>query len=358
MSGENPEGAAFEAGEAGAGWDDVNAAVAEARALVAAEAADADALVEGEAYVTRVLTAALSSAVLGHRHTQGGLATALPVHGGPNPDYILRHSVIAPGGQYRLKGRLNGSERVAVGLYAIGPNGVPILVGQRTFDRSNCADGVFSLDISAHGDNATALRISPSARLLMCRILHRDTSAPAHLELKGAAAPQGPALTGGSNEAALRQAANSLRANITEYMKWVRAAKKLRNRLDVAPPELTEAVVGDADTQYFLGGFDLAEGEWLEVVLPADLTGYWSLHVYNVWYEHLVTPGVHDRNAVGAADGLIRVAVGPETPLDAVNRIDTLGRRKGAFVCRIVGHTERVSAPQTRLHSAQSGGIS
>jgi hypothetical protein len=56
------------------GWDALNAAIAEARALVAAE---------GEAYVARVVTAALSGAVMGHRHLQGGLATALPVYGGP-----------------------------------------------------------------------------------------------------------------------------------------------------------------------------------------------------------------------------------------------------------------------------------
>jgi hypothetical protein len=65
------------------GWDALNAAIAEARALVAAEAPDPQIAAEGEAYVARVVTAALSGAVMGHRHLQGGLATALPVYGGP-----------------------------------------------------------------------------------------------------------------------------------------------------------------------------------------------------------------------------------------------------------------------------------
>jgi len=37
--------------------------------------------------------------------------------------------------------------------------------------------------------------------------------------------------------------------------------------------------------------------------MPAGLSGYWSLHAYNFWYEHLVTSGVHDRNAVAGPEG-------------------------------------------------------
>ena len=134
-------------------------------------------------------------------------------------------------------------------------------------------------------------------------------------------------------------------------MTWVKAARALPNRLDQAPPELADTVIGDADTQYFLGGYDLAEGEWLEVTMPAGLSGYWSLHAYNFWYEHLVTPGVHDRNASAEADGTVRIGVGPDVPADIPNRIDTLGRRKGAFVCRIVGHGSAISVPRTRVRA-------
>ena len=34
---------------------------------------------------------------------------------------------------------------------------------------------------------------------------------------------------------------------------------------------------------------------------------------------------------------LIRIAIGPKTPAEAANRIDTLGRRRGALICRIIG---------------------
>ncbi len=321
-------------------WEALNAAVAAARELVAAQAPDAETAAEGEAYVTRAMTAGLGGAMLGHLFQQDGLSRALPCYGGPNPDYIMRFAPVSAGESYRLEGRLNGSERVGVGLYSYGANGAPLEAGYAAFDRGNCAaDGSFAIDIGGDG----ALPIAPTTRVALVRVLHRDPeSDPAHLRFTGGTPASGLALAMGSNDAALRFVAHSLQSNVREYLKWTAVARAYRNRLDSAPPELTETVQGDRDTQYFLGGFDLAEGEWLEVTMPADIAGYgsggyWSLHAYNVWYEHLQTPGAHDRNAVADADGRIRIAVGPVLPEGPVNRIDTLGRRQGAFVCRIIG---------------------
>lgn len=324
-------------------WEVLNAAIAEARQRVADEAVDQATAIEGEAYVARVVASALTPAVLGHRLTEGGLSMPLPVYGGPNPDYIMRHSPVSADGRYRLEGRLNGSERVAAGLYRLGRKGAPMVAGYCAFDRTNCnPDGSFSLDIAAGLAGPGTLTIEPDVRIFMVRVLHRDDSQPALLRFTGAPQQRGPSLATGSTEGALGMAAHMVRANIAEYMKWVRAARNLANRLDVAPPDLADTVIGDSDTRYFLGGYDLDEGEWLEVVLPGDLDGYWSLHAYNYWYEHLVTPGVHDRNAVIGADGKVTIAVGSQVPADAANRIDTLGRRRGAFVCRIVGDEREI----------------
>lgn len=331
------------------GWEALDAAIADMRALVAGEAPDAATAEEGEAYVARVVTAAMSTVFMGHRLRENGLAMALPVYGGPNPDYIMRSTMVSPESRFRLEGSLNGSERVGVGLYTINPNGAPMIAGYTAFDRTNCGPGgEFALDIGADLSGPGTLAIQPGARILMFRTLHRDNSQPARLSLAGMPEQAGPTLMTGSSQGALAHAARTVRANVTEYMKWVNAARNLPNRLAEAPEELADTVIGDADTQYFLGGYDLAEGEWLEVVLPGDLEGYWSLHAYNYWYEHLITPGVHDRNAVVGEDGLIRIAVGSDAPADAANRIDTLGRRKGAFICRIVT-TRPMDAPKTSV---------
>lgn len=337
------------------GWDSLNTAVEDALAKVEAKAPDASIAEEGRAYVSRIATAALNTAFLGHRLTSHGLAMPLPVQGGPNPDYIMRHAMIDPGQSYRLDGRLNGSERVGIGLYTVGQGGAPQLAAYETVEKADCcADGGFSLAIASDATGVDALAIPPGARLLIIRALHRDNSEPAHFALSGKDVTAGPSLVGGSNATALGFAANQLRNTVAQYMPWIDAALALPNCLAHAPEELAETVVGDAQTQYFLGGFCLADDEWLEVIMPAGLTGYWSLHVYNFWYEHLCTPGAHDRNAVVEEDGSIRIAVGPGPPPSAKNRIETLGRNRGAFICRIVGGPDDMNAPQVAVHQVQT----
>ncbi|MCE7796402.1 hypothetical protein LWE61_07480 [Sphingobium sufflavum] len=321
------------------GWQALETAVAEARALIAAAAPDDAVAAEGEAYVSRVMTAGLGGALLGHLFQEDGLSRPLPCHGGPNPDYRMRHAAIDAQRRYRLDGQINGSERVGVGLYSIGPNGAPLEVGYATFTPADCdVDGHLALTLAADAQGPGTLAIPTDARILLIRILHRDPlSEPARLRLEGGAQAAGPALATGSHDGALAFVARTLGNNVREYLQWTQAARERRNRLDQAPPELGATVQGDPDTQYYLGGFDLAEGEWLEVTMPALLSGYWSLHAYNYWYEHLQTSGVHDRNAVPDTDGRIRIAVGPDLPEATQNRIDTVGRRRGAFVCRMIG---------------------
>lgn len=325
-------------------WDNLTAAIATCRDLIAAQAPDPETAAEGEAYLARVVAVGLGGAVLGHLFQQDGLSRALPCYGGPNPDYVMRFAPVDSARTYRLEGRLNGSERVGVGLYSYGANGAPLEAGYAAFDRSNTAsDGSFAIDLGEGSD----LPIAPGTRVMLTRTLHRDPdSDPARLRFTGGAGGGGLALAMGSTDAALGFVAQGLLNNVREYLKWTDVARSYRNRLDLAPPEMAETVQGDRDTQYFLGGFDLDQGEWLEVTMPADASGYWSLHAYNYWYEHLQTPGAHDRNTVADPDGHVRIAVGPDVPEHVPNRIDTMGRRKGAFVCRIIGTG---GCPETQL---------
>ena len=331
-------------------WEALHAAIAEARTAVACAAPDAETATEGEAYVARVAAAAMGGAVLGHLFRADGLSAPLPCQGGPNPDYIMRFASVDPGGRYRLEGRLNGSERVAIGLYGYGEKGRLVPAGQAVLGRGECAaDGSFALDL-AGGEGTGGLRIAASARMMLIRILHRDPdSVPASLRFSGGPAQDGLALTTGTTDGALAFVARSLAGNVREYLKWSEAARGLANRLALAPAELAEAVQGEAETTYFLGGFDLAPGEWLEITMPPGPSGYWSLHAYNYWYEHLQTAGVHDRNARSGLDGRVRIAVGPVLPDDARNRIDTLGRRRGAFICRVIGGSECPATAVRRL---------
>lgn len=335
------------------GWDALHAAVAEARALIAAKAPDPEVAAEGEAYVARVMTASMADAFLGHLLTEGGLGRALPTRGGPNPDYVMRHAGVDPSQRYHLEGQLNGSERVGVGLYALVANGALIERGYAVFDASNAGpDGGFSLDIAADAKGRGTLEIAPDARLILIRILHRDPAGvPARMTLSGGAAIPGLTLATGTADGALARSAQAILNSVREYLKWTAATSAHPNQFNTSPPELGDTVQGDPDTHYYLGHYDLSESEWLEVTMPTDLPGYWSLHAYNHWFEGLQTTGAHDRNAVADADGRIRVRIGPAVPADAPNRIDTLSRRRGALICRVIGAKD-ICPPESRVMRA------
>ena len=332
------------------GWDILNQAIAKAREEVAAHAPDAVTAAEGEAYIGRLVANGLTGNFLGHLLTENGLGRILPTNGGPNPHYIMQHSGIDSSRSYRIEGVINGSERVGIGLYTFDPTGTAFEVGYKAFDRASIpADGRFTLDIG--NDVPGALPIPPEAKVVLIRTLHRDPAAtPARLRLTPPAPQAGPALTGGSTDAALGRTAHVLSTTVPQFLEWTRITSVAPNSLGPAPPHLAAAVQGDPDTAYFLGYYLLGEGEHLAVTMPEGLKGYWSLHVYNHWLESLNREGAHDANSVVDADGRIRIQVGPAVPSGTPNRLDTAGRLRGVLICRAIG-SGNVDAPEARVVS-------
>jgi hypothetical protein len=334
-----------------AAWDKVHAAVATARAEVAAAAPDAVTAAEGEAYVARILTTCLTDAFLGHLTVEGGLTRALLTRGGPNPDYRIYSAPIDPGARYRIEGRLNGSERVGIGAYTF-EGGSAVISDYAAFDAKTAApDGSFALDASTDASGPNTLTILPGARVFTIRVLHRDLRAePATLRLAGGPPVHDLGLAQGSTEAALGQVAQALVGSIRMFLEWSAVTSASKNAFIAEEPKMAQGVQGDPDTIYYLGSYDLADGEWLEVAVPAGIPRYWSLHAYDHWCEHLPGASMGDNVAEADADGAIRIAIGPSAPSGAPNRIDTLGRRRGALIFRAIG-AGSVAVPQTAVHS-------
>jgi hypothetical protein len=337
------------------GWEAVSAAVATARAEVAAAAPDAATAAEGEAYVMRILTTCLTDAFLGHLMTENGLSRALPTRGGPNPDYRMVFAPLDPACRYRLEGRLNDSERVGVGTYSFGPGGSADISAYAAFDASSVdEDGRFAVDVAADAAGSGSLPILPGARSIMMRVLHRDPHGePARLVLSGGPQVRDLALAQGSTDGALGQVAQALVGSIRTFLEWSAVTSVARNRFHAEAPEMAQGVQGDPDTIYFLGSYDLAEGEWLDVTLPGGIPGYWSLHAYNHWCESLPGASMGDNIASPDADGTIRIAIGPSVWGDAANRIDTLGRLRGALIFRAIG-ADKVAVPRTALFNTRA----
>jgi len=333
-----------------AGWAALGAAIATARAELAAVAPDAETAAEAEPYLMRVVTGCLDDCFLAHLFTERGLARALPTRGGPNPDYLMYHALLDPGRRYRLEGHLHDSERAGVGLYSFGPAGEALLAGYAAFDRATAkADGSFSVEIAADVSGPETLTITSASRVLLIRVLHRAPEGrPCTLALAGSMAKPTLALATGSSDGALAQAGQIVLRSVRQFIGWSRVTSADPNRFIATPPEMEAEVQGDPDTTYRLGYYELGEGEWLEASIPAGIKGYWSLHAYNHWCESLPGAGAHDRGALPDADGRIRVRIGPAVPADLANRVDTQGRRRGVLIFRAIG-TGEAPTPETAI---------
>jgi hypothetical protein len=317
----------------------LSSAVATARAELLAAAPDAACATEAEAYLMRVMAGSLDDACLSHLRTENGLTRALPTKGGPNPDYLMWHAAVDPTRRYRLEGCLNESERAGVGVYSFSAGGAAVLAGYAAFDRTTTtADGCFSLELGADAKGVGMLALTPSCRVLLVRILHRAPQGrPCTLKLTGGQTHVGLDHGPGSGERALAQAGQAALRAVRQFLEWSRQTSANSNRISAPPPILAEEVRGDPETNYCLGYYELSEGEWLEVLIPSGLTGYWSLHAYNHWCESLPGAGAHDLSALPDPDGRIRVRIGPTLAPGFINRVDTLGRRRGVLIFRAIG---------------------
>ncbi|WP_439133313.1 hypothetical protein [Pseudomaricurvus sp.] len=321
------------------GWEQLHSAIQTLSQEVRELAPDAYTADEGEAYVARVLTTCLNDNFLGHLLVENGLSRALPTRGAPNPDYIMQHALLNVRGSYQLTGCLNDSERIGVGLFRQSEKGSLEIADYLTIDNSVTeGDGTFKVDISAEIEGPAGLTLQPEACILLIRTLHRrPNTLPARLQLDGATPPENLSLTGGSTSAALSRVTQVTLGSIRQFVTWSQQAAAFPNQFRGNIEGLEQTMQGDPDTEYFLGYFDLADDEVLQVVLPSDLNGYWSIHAYNHWCEYLPGATVHDLNAEANHKGEIIMHVGPQLNDSVVNPIVTKGRTKGVLLCRILG---------------------
>jgi len=301
---------------------------------------------EADAYVLRVYAASLNDTVLAHHFMQDGLSRAIPVRGCPNPDYILRHASLNGSGSYRLSVTLNESERVGVGLYRRTAQGSLESADYRVIDADNVdSAGKFVLSIAQSPDSSHSMSLSADTTILLIRILHRREGSPAQTRLEGAPSRQDLTLAGGTPEAALSQAIEATQRSIHQFLSWSAQASSFPNQLRLGVQGLSQSLQGDPDTIYALGYFDLGENQVLKVTMPANLTGYWSLHAYNHWCEYIPGASVHDKSARGDNHGGIVAFIGPTGSPEMGNFLDTQGRAKGILIGRFMGSVPE-HAPQ------------
>ena len=175
----------------------------------------------------------------------------------------------------------NDSGTVGVRLYSLGQGGSADISDYLAFDGTSVdAHGRFAVDIATDA-TAPCIDHSSGARAVMVRTLHRHpTGDPARLVITGCAPIRILRWHRAAPLRRLGRLADAAQFRPT-FLEWSAATSAAINTFHAETPHMAQGVQGDSVIIYFLGSFNLGEGEWLEVTVPAGIPGYWSLHAYN-----------------------------------------------------------------------------
>ena len=312
---------------AGSAWTSFLEAARDCSEQLLAAAPDQQTAAEAQAYLGRLVSSVLAQMLDQGTRTVAGIYYPAARIGGQNPDYRMGVAAIDPNGRYRISGRFNDAARVAIGLYTPQPQAALDLDDYR---------GVWphqgeTFSLSINGEDAD-LATRPSTALLMMRDLQlRPGGKPAEVKLErldpASAQPAPPP------EQALARAAGTLKALITQFIRWSNVISRSSNTLIQMPAELDDVVRGDADTRYCTGHFELGTNEALEIQVPETDAGYWMIQATNQWLEPI--SGASRNNATIDPNSRI-VIVGACDP-GQPNWLNTQGRRHGQMLARFVG---------------------
>ena len=302
-----------------------------------AAAPDHQSAAESQAYLGRLVSSVLAQTLDPGTRTAGGIYYPATRIGGQNPDYRMGMAGIDPHGRYRISGKFNDAARLAIGLYTPQPQAALDMDDYRGVWPHEGAR--FSLLIN--GEDAD-LKTQPGTALLMVRDLQlRPGGKPAEVTLERL--DMAPAPSALPPEQALARAAGTLKALITQFIRWSNVISRSPNTLIQMPAELDDVVRGDADTRYCTGHFELAADAALEIEMPETDAGYWMIQATNHWLEPI--PGASRNNATIDPDSRI-VIIGARDP-GRPNWLNTQGRRHGQMLARFVG-ASAVTVP--RVH--------
>jgi len=330
-------------------------------------------LAEGTRYLARLLASGLAR-FDGRGSTAIDYAT--PRIGGFNPDYRFGHAKLDPAGAYRIRGRLNDVQRLAIGSYPGGlGNFQP--VGYLAKDQIACdAEGRFEVriaDARPEPEPAPAVPVSwlPSSAettaLMVRQLLLRATDRPAELVLERVdAAPAGVpsrAVLDARRQRAQMDAALLFVAGAAgQFFRWTRIFSQNPNAIADVPTELEAEVKADPDTFYAIGYFDLAEGGSLDIRFTPPACDYWGLAVTNHWLEPIEHGALrtHYNHATAERDpqGEVCLTIDPDADTDTgevpsrPNIVHTAGHRNGAIFFRVIGaRNNEVPLPDCRVRS-------
>jgi hypothetical protein len=313
-------------------------------------APDAVCQAEGAAYLARLTAYGIERFLMGPERLQNGISFTPARIGGFNPDYRIGTANLVPGGNYRLRTRVNGAYRIGVGVYTVQPDGRITTDSYRILAGPGVPRATGEIDLVLGGDLAPEARLAlgPASNLLVIREIRlREgdaaaafafTADPLILPANAAPSPEAIALS-------LSRAQHFIAGSARQFLRWSQAFAEHPNEITPLAPELDNAVQGDPGTRYFSGYFELGENEVLAIELPSFTCDYWGVQVTSHWLEPLPASHLNHATAAPDADGVTRLFIAADQ--GHPNWLPTGGRSRGAILHRRINASD---APAPRCY--------
>jgi len=292
-----------------------------------------------------------------------------PVHVNPpnqkwfmdNPDGVTLHCPLDETQSYRLWGNLGDAVYTSFTLYEGKGDGLATRATACITDREIPvnSDGFFSVTVSAEQrDDPSHISIPAGSGQLWVRQLFNDidheTPGWFMIENLAPAAPP-PAVNVDAVVTGMKRIARGMPL-LTQLMfgAWrMQTGQHPPNSVRVWSEMQGGAAFTSGDAHYFIGSWQLAEGEQLRLrgVLPP--CRHWNIVLYSPMlnslehrYRRTSLTGTQLRTDAG---GHYEIAIAAQRPPQADNWLDTEARPQGLFVIRITAANGEVLLPQASL---------
>lgn len=261
--------------------------------------------------------------------------------GGPNQDNSYHHARIDPTRRYRMHGRMNSCEEVAltlrVGFMHMEEWGTKLAI---TFsDRGIGPGDEFELFFGGDGSDPDWIQIPEEVTTLSLREYYIDWRPlePAVMTLEcldEVVAP--PRLQEAGLEAQLDHALHQITRSITHWNEYMNEHRRKGTDNRFAPT--MEVTKGFAQARYSFCFFELGPDEALYIETDVPDARYWGLQLANMaWFEqvdpiHRITT-INQKQAHIDPDGRVRVVLAHEDP-GTPNWLDSGGHHDGLLTFR------------------------
>ena len=289
-----------------------------------------------------------------------------PVHetqkyGVDNPDSYYEWAALRGDCEYRIRGHRGSVHYLGIGTYYgdYGREGRSGCGGYLEADELEIReDGSFEIHLSQHSQPGNWLPMDPETTALIVRqnYLDRENEEIARLSIEildRAEAP--PPLEAADFAQALQSAGAHVQGTIEIFLQWAQRWAEHPNELREHDVDVKQAAHGDPNIFFYMGYWQLAEGEALLVHADPPHCDYWNFELCNHWLESLdyryQRVALNKHEAEYEKDGSFTLVISEEDP-GVPNWIRTAGHRRGGMGLRWV-KAESHPQPRTRVVSLQ-----